>query len=110
MARLSHPNVVTIYEVGMLEARVYIAMEYVRGVTMKRWMRSKLRPWQRGPQRVLRLRGGAQRGTAPGWCTATSSRTTCCSAVTVGSGCWTSVSLGAGRGSHKSANLGSRVS
>ena len=46
MARLSHPNVVTIYEVGMLEARVYIAMEYVRGVTMKQWMRSKLRPWQ----------------------------------------------------------------
>jgi serine/threonine protein kinase len=37
MARLSHPNVVQIYEIGEVEGVAFIVMEYVEGVTLERW-------------------------------------------------------------------------
>jgi len=37
LARLSHPNVVQIYEVGLVGGRTFIAMELVRGQTLRRW-------------------------------------------------------------------------
>ncbi len=38
LARLSHPNVVHVYEVGAHEDQVFIAMEFVRGVTLSKWL------------------------------------------------------------------------
>src|SRR5256885_14677885 len=37
MARLKHPNVVAIYDVGEWEGRVFIAMELVEGGTLTLW-------------------------------------------------------------------------
>ena len=44
LARLSHPNVVTVHEVGDDDGELYIAMEYVRGQTLSRWLEGE-REW-----------------------------------------------------------------
>jgi serine/threonine protein kinase len=36
LAQLSHPNVVQVYDVGMLGEQVFIAMELVRGTTLRK--------------------------------------------------------------------------
>jgi predicted Ser/Thr protein kinase len=38
MARLAHPNVVQIYDVGLHGGRTYIAMELVEGRTLRSWL------------------------------------------------------------------------
>jgi len=40
-AKMSHPNIVAMYDVGMDEGMRYIVMEYVRGVTLKDLIRQK---------------------------------------------------------------------
>src|SRR4051812_24208658 len=46
IARLSHPNVVAVYDAGTVGDRVYIAMEFVEGETVDDWLRSKPRGWR----------------------------------------------------------------
>ncbi len=46
MAQLSHPNVLPVYDVEAVGELVYIAMEYVDGETLGRWLRRARRPWR----------------------------------------------------------------
>jgi len=45
LAKLSHPNVVAIHDVGTHGDRVWIAMEFVAGQTLGEWA-STPRPWR----------------------------------------------------------------
>ena len=46
LARLSHPNVVVIYQIGELDGRLYIAMEHVAGGDAREWLRARPRTWR----------------------------------------------------------------
>jgi len=46
MARLSHPHVMPVYDVGTLEEHVFIAMEHVEGGTLTEWLPRQKRPWR----------------------------------------------------------------
>ncbi|HET6582942.1 MAG TPA: serine/threonine-protein kinase, partial [Nannocystaceae bacterium] len=46
MARLSHPQVVTVYEAGTARGQVYLAMELVRGLDLHRWSAQAKRGWR----------------------------------------------------------------
>ncbi len=46
LARLSHPNVVQVYEVGEYQGQVYLAMEFVQGQTLRAWQTQAPRRWQ----------------------------------------------------------------
>jgi tRNA A-37 threonylcarbamoyl transferase component Bud32 len=60
MARLSHPNVVTVYEVGTAGGRDYVAMELIHGESLAEWLRAERRP----PAAILDAFLAAGRGLA----------------------------------------------
>jgi hypothetical protein len=45
MARLQHPNVVTVFDAGEHEGHVFVAMEKVDGRTLSRWLAEGRRSW-----------------------------------------------------------------
>ncbi|HVR61702.1 MAG TPA: serine/threonine-protein kinase [Polyangia bacterium] len=45
IAKLSHPNVIVVYDVGTFAGRVFIAMEFVDGHTVSYWMHAEPRSW-----------------------------------------------------------------
>jgi tetratricopeptide (TPR) repeat protein/predicted Ser/Thr protein kinase len=48
LARLRHPNVVVVYDVGTWRGHVFLAMEHVNGVTLRAWLDRgpRPRPWR----------------------------------------------------------------
>jgi tetratricopeptide (TPR) repeat protein/predicted Ser/Thr protein kinase len=60
LARLSHPNVIAVHDVGTWEGRVFVAMEFVQGQTLGGWMRSE----RRALEATMRVFVAAGRGLA----------------------------------------------
>ncbi len=46
LARLSHPNVVGVYDVDVHEDQLFLVMDYAPGVTLKQWLEERPRSWQ----------------------------------------------------------------
>jgi serine/threonine protein kinase len=46
MARLSHPNVVTVHDAGTQEGRPYVAMEFVEGSDLRAWLKREERGYR----------------------------------------------------------------
>ena len=48
MAKLSHPNVVCVFEVDTVDGQTFVVMELVQGQTLRQWLRQDPRPdWRR---------------------------------------------------------------
>ncbi len=60
MARLAHPNVIHVYDVGTTDDGVFIAMELVEGRSLARWLEDETPPWRE----ILRHYVDAGRGLA----------------------------------------------
>ncbi len=60
MARLAHPNVATVFDVGEHEGGMYIAMELIEGSSLRDWLTDTARPWRE----VLSMYFQAGRGLA----------------------------------------------
>jgi eukaryotic-like serine/threonine-protein kinase len=59
MARLSHPNVITVYEVGVFDEQPFLAMERVTGRTLRSWQEDR-----HGWRQVVAMYVAAGRGLA----------------------------------------------
>ncbi|HXI57230.1 MAG TPA: serine/threonine-protein kinase [Polyangia bacterium] len=46
LARLSHPHVVAIHDVGSFGGRVFLAMDLIDGGTLREWMGAGAHPWR----------------------------------------------------------------
>jgi len=60
LARVRHPNVVTVFDAAPHGGKLCIVMEYVDGVTLRAWLAQSPRPWRR----VLEVFIDAGRGLA----------------------------------------------
>jgi serine/threonine-protein kinase len=46
MARLTHPNIVTVFDVGFVESQIFVAMEFIDGPTLHAWQAAAPRSWR----------------------------------------------------------------
>ena len=46
MARLSHPNVVTVHDVGVVGESLFVAMELIDGDDLRGWLKARPRSWR----------------------------------------------------------------
>jgi serine/threonine protein kinase len=60
LGRLSHPNVVQVFEVGEVDEHMFVVMELVRGTTLRAWLGERVR----GVAEVVAIAGQVGRGLA----------------------------------------------
>ncbi|MEM7152441.1 MAG: tetratricopeptide repeat protein [Myxococcota bacterium] len=58
MAKLAHPNVAAVHDVGEHEREIFVAMEFIKGQTLRDWLKAE----PRDPQRILEVFIEAGRG------------------------------------------------
>ncbi len=58
MARLAHPNVVTLHDVGSFDEQAFVVMELVSGSNLRAWLNRQERDWRE----ILRVFSDAGRG------------------------------------------------
>lgn len=46
MARVNHPNVLAVHDVGEHDGQLFVAMEHVEGMTLRAWLAAETRPWR----------------------------------------------------------------
>ena len=66
LARLSHPNVVQVFEVGEADEHLFVAMELVRGVTLRAWLGERPRGLAEVVDMVLQVGRGLAAAHAAG--------------------------------------------
>ena len=66
MAKLAHPNVVTVFEVASVDDRLYVAMEYVNGETLRSWLAAAPRGWREIIELLLQVGNGLAAAHAAG--------------------------------------------
>jgi hypothetical protein len=67
LAKLSHENVITVYQAGTFGEHVYIAMELVEGGTLSTWLRRTRRAWREVVAMFLRVGSGLAAAHAAGF-------------------------------------------
>lgn len=66
LAAFSHPNLVSVYEVGEFDGAVFIAMELVEGVTLGRWVEVEARTWNEVVEMYVRAGRGLEQAHLKG--------------------------------------------
>jgi serine/threonine protein kinase len=84
-AKLSHPNIVAVFDSGSDGEQPYLVMEYVAGQSLAGLLagQGRLAP-RRAAELVIQVCAALAAAHAQGWCTVTSSRPTCWSVTTGG--------------------------
>ena len=66
MARVSHPNVLPVFDAGTWEGQVFIAMELLDGGTLHEWLKQEERPWRQVVERFIAAGRGLEAAHAAG--------------------------------------------
>ena len=66
MAKLTHPEVITVYDAGRQDSQLYIAMEFVEGGTLRQWLAREKRSWREVVAVFARAGRGLARAHAAG--------------------------------------------
>jgi len=66
MARVSHPHVIPVFEVGTWSEQVFVAMEFVDGGTLRSWLDERPRSWREVLEKFLAAGQGLAAAHAAG--------------------------------------------
>jgi tetratricopeptide (TPR) repeat protein len=66
MAQVSHPNVISVHDVGSIDGQVFLAMELVVGTTLGQWMRRTPHDWRKALALLVRAGEGLAAAHAAG--------------------------------------------